>query len=95
MDVSVVILTYNHSAYISKAIDSVLAQVVNCDWEILIGEDESNDGTRDLCLEYKKKYPDRIRLFLRSRKDVITINNQPTGRFNFIETIKEASGYSR
>lgn len=65
--VSVVILTYNHSLFIRKAIDSILAQKTDFPFEICIGEDGSTDGTREICLDYAKRNPDRIRLFLRDR----------------------------
>lgn len=60
--------------------------------EIIIGDDDSDDGTRQICQDYAAKYPDRIHLFLRSRKDVIFINGKPTGRSNFVQNIKSARG---
>jgi len=92
MNVSVCIVTYNHKKYISQAVNSVLSQKTNFDFEILLGEDDSTDGTREICIEYAKKYPDKIRLFLRNRKNTIYINNNPTGRYNFIETLKQCKG---
>jgi len=90
--VSVCIVTYNHEKFIAQALDSALMQEADFDYEIILGEDESQDGTRQICIEYARRYPDRIRLFLRSRKDVIYINGQPTGRFNFVENLKAARG---
>ncbi|MBU2061627.1 MAG: glycosyltransferase [Bacteroidetes bacterium] len=89
---SVCIQTYQHAEYIRQCLDSVLMQKTSFPFEIILGEDESTDGTREICIEYAEKHPDIIRLFLRSRKDVIKINGQPTGRFNLIENIKEAKG---
>ena len=65
--VSVSITTYNHQDYIAQAIDSVLMQKTNFDYEIIIGEDDSEDNTRAIVKEYKERYPDRIKLFLNSR----------------------------
>lgn len=62
--VSVIMLTYNHEKYIRQAIDSVLMQKVDFDYEILIGDDASTDGTVRILQEYKKKYPDIIKLYL-------------------------------
>ena len=64
---SVLLITYNHEKYISEALDSVLMQKTDFDYEIVIGEDCSADRTRQILDEYKKKYPDRIRLLYRSR----------------------------
>lgn len=90
--VSIIINTYNHKDYISQAIESALMQETAFPFEIIIGEDESNDGTREICVDYAGKYPNKIRLFLRSRKDVIYINGCPTGRYNFIENVKSSKG---
>lgn len=62
--VSVLVLTYNHEKYISKALDSILMQNVNFNYEILIGDDASTDDTVAILKEYRKNYPDKIRLFL-------------------------------
>lgn len=69
--VSVSIITYQQCAYIGKAIESVLNQNVNFDYEIIIGEDGSTDGTRELCKKYAEAHPDKIRLFLRDRSKTI------------------------
>ncbi|HUW96742.1 MAG TPA: glycosyltransferase [Anaerolineae bacterium] len=92
LKVSVCIQTYNHRPFIAQALDSVLMQETDFDYEIVLGEDESQDGTRQICIDYAGRYPNRIRLFLRSRKDVIYIDGRPTGRFNFTENLKAAPG---
>lgn len=61
-------------------------------FEIILGEDGSTDGTREICQAYAEKHPDIIRLYLRSREDVIYIAGRPTGRFNFMENIRAARG---
>ena len=67
-------------------------QKTDFDFEILLGEDESTDGTREICIEYAKKYPDKIRLFLHKRENVIYINGNPTGRFNFLYNLTISKG---
>jgi glycosyltransferase involved in cell wall biosynthesis len=57
-------MTYNHAKFIAQAVESVLEQQVNFDYELLISEDCSTDGTRDLVIEFQQKYPQRIRLLL-------------------------------
>lgn len=64
MKLSVLIITYNHEKFIAQALDSVLMQAVDFDYEIVIGEDCSTDGTRDIVLAYRDKHPDKIRLLL-------------------------------
>jgi glycosyltransferase involved in cell wall biosynthesis len=90
--VSVCVSTYQHEKYIAQCLDSILMQKTNFPFEVIIGEDESDDGTREICRNYAEDHQDRIRLFLRSRKDVISICGIPTGRYNTLETMKSARG---
>jgi len=90
--VSVCIPTYQHAEYISECLDSVLSQKVSFPIEILIGEDQSTDGTREICIRYADQNPDKVRLFLNDRKDVIFIDERPSGRANFLNLYSEARG---
>ncbi|HQX31595.1 MAG: glycosyltransferase [Flavobacteriales bacterium] len=89
---SVVISTYDHVKYIEQCINSALMQRTDLPFEILIGEDESTDGTREVCKRIADEHPDRIRLFLRSREDVIYIQGKPTGRYNLLNSLNAAKG---
>lgn len=64
--VSISVLVYNHERYICQALDSILAQKVNFDYEIVIAEDCSTDRSREIVIGYKKKYTDIIKLILHS-----------------------------
>ncbi len=72
--VSIIILTYNHEKYIRQALESVLAQKVDFNYEIIIGDDESRDGTVSILSEYGRKYPEIIQLLLHT-KNVGTTRN--------------------
>ena len=74
MKVSVYMLTYNHEKFIVQAIESVLMQQVNVEYEFVIGEDCSTDNTRDIVIHYHKKHPNKIRLLLHET-NVGAINN--------------------
>jgi glycosyltransferase involved in cell wall biosynthesis len=80
--VTVKVITYNHVNYIKECLDSILMQKTDFDFEILIAEDDSNDGTREVCIAYAREYPNKIRLLLNSRENNIFINEKPTGTFN-------------
>ncbi len=54
--VSICCLTYNHKNYIIQALDSFLQQKTNFEFEILIHDDASKDGTMDIIREYEVKY---------------------------------------
>ena len=61
MNLSVFVVTYNQEKYIRQCLDSILMQMVDFDYEVVIGEDHGTDGTRAICEEYAKKYS-QIRL---------------------------------
>jgi len=66
MDISVIMITYNHEKYIRKALDSILAQETdNLCYEILICDDASIDNTGEIIREYRNLYPQKIRAFFR------------------------------
>lgn len=60
--VSVWMITYNHEPYIRQAIEGVVMQKTDFEYELVIGEDCSTDRTREICFEYQRKYPDKIRV---------------------------------
>ena len=81
--VSVAMITYNQEKYIKQAIDSVLEQQVDFDYEIIIGDDSSTDSTPDILKEYSKKY-NNIKVINRRRN----IGAIP----NFMQTFRQARG---
>jgi glycosyltransferase involved in cell wall biosynthesis len=74
MVLSVGMITYNHGDFIAQAIEGILMQKTNFDFELVIGEDFSKDNTREICIGYKNKYPDKIRLFLNEKNEGMTSN---------------------
>lgn len=60
--ISVRMSTYNHEPYIAQAIEGVLKQETGYPFELIIGEDCSTDRTREIVLEYQRKYPAIIRV---------------------------------
>ncbi len=67
MEVTVLLTTYNHEEYIAQALDTVLMQETEFDYEIIVLEDCSTDATREIVIAYQKRYPDKIRLRLPDR----------------------------
>lgn len=62
--ISVVICAYNRETTIGQTVNSVLQQRCNFPIEVIIGEDCGTDRTRDICVEYQRKYPEIIKLVL-------------------------------
>lgn len=60
--VSVLMITYNHAEYLAEAIEGVVKQACDFPFELLIGEDASKDATRQVALEYQKRYPHIVRV---------------------------------
>ncbi len=57
---TVYITTYNHAKTIERAIESVLNQDTHYEYLIKILDDCSKDKTGEICLEYAKRYPEKI-----------------------------------
>ena len=64
---SVVLITYNHAKYIKEALDGILMQKVNFPFEIVVGDDCSTDGTKEILREYAAKHPGKFKLILREQ----------------------------
>jgi glycosyltransferase involved in cell wall biosynthesis len=82
--VSVCVPTFNHAKFIRSCLESILIQETDFPFEILIGEDDSADGTRAICLELAQNHQDKIRLFLRKKEDKIFLFGRKSGRGNHL-----------
>ena len=60
--VSVICITYNQKKYIRRAIDSMLSQVTEFQFEVIVHDDVSTDGTVAILREYEEKCPEIIRV---------------------------------
>jgi glycosyltransferase involved in cell wall biosynthesis len=45
---SVIVLTYNHRNFVAAALDSIRAQEVDFDFEVILADDASRDGTTEI-----------------------------------------------
>lgn len=64
--VSIYLPTFNHEAYVVRALDSILMQQTDFSYEVLIGEDCSTDTTRQVLEDWQKNHPDpRFHFFFR------------------------------
>lgn len=84
MKVSVLVKTYNHASLVEQTLGSVLAQRAPFEWEAVVADDASTDGTRAVLQSVAERAPTRIRLMLRER------NLGPVA--NFIETLAACRG---
>ncbi len=58
--VSIIINNYNYSRFLGEAIESALAQT-HSNVELIVVDDGSTDGSRDIISTYADRYPDRLR----------------------------------
>lgn len=65
--VSCCLITYNHSNYINQAIESILMQQTDFDFEVIIADDCSKDDTPQKIKHYADKFPGKIRLIKREK----------------------------
>lgn len=72
--ISIVCITYNHEKYIKQAIESFLKQKTNFIYEILIGDDASNDNTTKIIKKFENDYPNIIKAIYR-KKNIGFVNN--------------------
>ena len=71
--VSIIMPAYNAEKYIEEAIESILTQSYT-DWELIIVDDGSADGTSDICDHFAQKDP-RIRVIHQDNKGVSAARN--------------------
>ena len=85
--VSCHVITYNQKDYITQCIDGILMQQVDFPIEIVIGDDRSTDGTREILMKYAEDFPEIIKLNLREVRGVGI-----PGKENFVSTLEMCHG---
>lgn len=88
--VSIVVLTYQQVDYIEQCLDGILMQRTAFPIEVLVGDDGSTDGTRELCMRYARDHPEKVKLFLREQSDRNPAH--PPGRDNLLALLHAATG---
>jgi len=72
--ISICIVTYNQVNYIRRCIQSIVEQVVDCDFEIIVGDDCSTDGTSAELQSMQNDHPELLRV-IRHEVNVGPIGN--------------------
>lgn len=62
--VSIRVVTYNHARYLARCLEGILMQKTSFPFEVVVGEDCSTDGTREIAIDYARRHPETIRLLL-------------------------------
>lgn len=88
MKISFLVTYYNQKEYVKQSMDSILAIEKPCDWEILVGDDGSTDGTIQEVERYIEEYPDRIKMYVMPRengKNYDSVKRASANRLNILE----------
>ncbi len=81
---SVLVITYNQERYLGQALDSALGQETDFGVEIVVGEDGSTDGTREVLEAYRNAHPTQITALFRESN----LGMMP----NFVSTFRACTG---
>lgn len=86
LKVSVCVVTYNQEKYIRQCLQSIVDQETEFDFEVIVGDDSSTDGTREIIEEFKKNFPKVVKpLYHRSNvgpwENYVATHNQALGEF--------------
>ena len=67
-------VSYNEAEYLEQAISSCMSQKLD-DYEIVIGDDGSNDGSIDLIKKYAEMYPEIVRYSVSDRTGIGSVKD--------------------
>lgn len=82
--VSVCVITYNHAHYLAACLQSIVDQVTDFPFEVIVGDDCSSDGTQDILRDFVARYPGVI-------KPIFQPENTGGGP-NFVDVHEAAQG---
>ena len=84
--ISVCMSTYNHEEYIEEALNSVLEQECNFEFEIILSNDKSSDNTHAVITKYIENHPKGNKVRYYNQPKNLGINN------NLIFTLEQTKG---
>lgn len=84
IQVSIVLTVFNHGAFLSRALDMILAQKTSFRYEIVAGDDASTDNSAEILREYARRYPDIFSTTYRS----VNLG----GTKNFVDLVRKCRG---
>lgn len=92
MKVSFLVTYYNQKEYVKQSMDSILAIDKPCEWEILVGDDGSTDGTIDEINKYVKQFPDNIKLYIMPREVDMNYDSVKRASANRLNVLQHSTG---
>jgi len=86
MKVSVTVHVYNHEKFIANTLESIVSQQTTFPFEVIVGDDCSTDGSREIIRAYQEKYPEIIKPLFHPQ------NLGGYGKMNALATFEVAQG---
>ncbi len=85
--VSICVITYNHGKWLEECLESIVTQVTDFPFEVIVGDDCSTDGiTRNILRESAEKFPNLIVPLFRD------VNMGGGGTQNWLDVMRRARG---
>jgi len=87
MKISFLVTYYQQEQFVRQSLDSILALEKPAEWELLIGDDGSTDGTLELLKSYRDRDPEHIRLYVMDRepgRKYVAVERASANRLNLV-----------
>ena len=86
LKVSVCVVTYNQEKYIRQCLQSIVNQETDFDFEVIVADDCSTDGTRAIVQEFVGRYPEVVKPIFHEKnigayKNFVFVHQQPIGKY--------------
>lgn len=72
--IDILLAAYNGKRFIEEQIESILSQTYQ-NFNLIIQDDDSNDGTIEILKSYKERYPDKIKVFFNKKNTGSCVKN--------------------
>ena len=92
MILSIIIISHNQKEQFCRCIDSILAQELPFEHEIIVSDDASTDGTWELIQEYEALYPGLVRAYQCNSNDCNPANTSHRSGWNRCNAYPHATG---
>ena len=84
--VSVCVITYNHELYITQCLQSIVGQQCSFDFEVIVRDDCSQDGTLEIIRDFQARYPKIVKLLDASKniganKNILSVFSVVKGKY--------------
>lgn len=86
VQVSVCVITYNHELYIAQCLQSIVDQRCSFDFEVIVRDDCSQDGTLEIIRDFQTRYPEIIKLLdadknIGANKNILAVFSVAKGKY--------------